>query len=95
MQVAHTCGEVQQAKVGVHDGLLPDAQQADARRGGRRGGRLHLPDQQQHLSRCTITVNLPPAHVSLHDQAGTHCATSFRHTCQAGLRRMSEAAPSS
>lgn len=44
-----TCGEMQQAEVGVNDSLLPQHQQGHFACCGLRDGALHLPQQQQHL----------------------------------------------
>ena len=45
----HTSGEVEEAEVGVHDGLLPHRQQGHLGRAGLAVHCLHLPDEQQHL----------------------------------------------
>jgi hypothetical protein len=48
VQMAHsTCGQVQEAQVGVHDGLLPDAQHADPCSAAGRRRCLYLTDQLQ------------------------------------------------
>ena len=47
-----TCGEVQEAQVRIHDGLVAQHQQRHLRRGRLAGGGLHLPDRQQHLRRA-------------------------------------------
>ena len=41
--------EVQEAEVGVHDGLDTDAEEGDLGGRGLGAGGLHLPDQEQHL----------------------------------------------
>jgi hypothetical protein len=46
LQKQHTCGEVQQAEVGVHDGLLAQHEQGHLGGGRLRARGLHLPDQQ-------------------------------------------------
>ena len=42
-------GEVQQAQVGVHEGLLSDGGRAELRQGARPRRRLHLPHHRHHL----------------------------------------------
>lgn len=43
------CGEVQQAEVGIHYGLLPDGQQANLGHQSLRAGGLDLGQQEQNL----------------------------------------------
>ena len=47
--LGHTCRQVQQAEVRIHDCLLPDGQQADLGHERLRPCCLHLPQQQHDL----------------------------------------------
>lgn len=44
-----TCGEVDEAQVGVHDGLVTNGHEGHPGSLRLSGGGLHLPNQQQHL----------------------------------------------
>jgi len=59
IQGGRACGQVQQAEVGVHNGLLPHRQQRHLGHCRLRAGRLHLADQEHHLrARARALSNL-------------------------------------
>lgn len=57
-----TCGQVQEAEVGVHDGLMAQHEQGHLGSSGLAAGRFHLANGQQHLHQAGTVRNYKSEH---------------------------------